>query len=110
MDIRNQLPKVKSRETQLKQEKVSWILDQHVETNHFYDEYLPYEFHLRMVFQAYKDWKHLLNEKLSYECYFAAWGHDVIEDTRANYNDVKKVLGVEVAEIIRAVTNYGRLS
>jgi (p)ppGpp synthase/HD superfamily hydrolase len=90
------------------QEQVSWILQQHIDTNHFYDEYLPYEFHLRMAFQAYKDWKHLIPSEAQPICYLAAWGHDLIEDTRTTYNDVKKVLGKEAAEIIRAVTNYGR--
>jgi (p)ppGpp synthase/HD superfamily hydrolase len=88
--------------------KIEWVIQQHRNTNHFYDEYLPYEFHLRMVVQAFQDWKHLLSEKLQYECHFGAWGHDLIEDTRTSYNDVAKVLGAEVAEIVRAVTNYGR--
>ena len=29
-----------------------WCLDQHRNTNHMYDTYLPYEFHLRMVHQV----------------------------------------------------------
>ena len=29
--------------------KIDWILEQHKSTNHQYDTYLPYEFHLRMV-------------------------------------------------------------
>ena len=29
--------------------QIAWILKQHTETNHMYDTYLPYEFHLRMV-------------------------------------------------------------
>lgn len=29
--------------------KIDWILKQHKDTNHMYDTYLPYEFHLRMV-------------------------------------------------------------
>jgi len=35
----------------------------------------------------------------------ATWGHDLIEDCRLTYNDVKKELGEEVAEIVFAVTN-----
>ena len=35
----------------------------------------------------------------------AAWGHDLIEDTRVSYNDVKKHLGEKAADIIYALTN-----
>lgn len=100
-----------------------WCIDQHNNTNHYYDTYLPYEFHLRMVVQVYKDFKHLLPEMLltrEESCYhnsfetidetqsaieYACWGHDLIEDTRVSYNDVKSKLGYNVAEIVYAVTN-----
>ena len=87
------------------EEKIQWCIEQHVKTNHQYDTYLPYEFHLRMVAQAVEDFSSLLDEKLKYECRLAAFGHDLIEDTRTSYNDIKEVLGVEVAEIIYAVSN-----
>ena len=35
----------------------------------------------------------------------AAYGHDLIEDTRVSYNDVKEVLGQQAADIIYAVSN-----
>jgi hypothetical protein len=35
--------------------KIEWIIEQHKNTNHFYDLYLPYEFHLRMVVQEAND-------------------------------------------------------
>ena len=35
----------------------------------------------------------------------ACWGHDLIEDTRVSYNDVKDHLGQEAADIIYALTN-----
>jgi (p)ppGpp synthase/HD superfamily hydrolase len=38
-------------------------------------------------------------------CLLATWGHDLIEDTRVSYNDVKDQLGQEVAEIVYALTN-----
>lgn len=89
----------------MQDDKIKWCIDKHNETNHMYDTYLPYEFHLRMTNLVAQQWKHLLNEKLAYECVLATWGHDLIEDTRVSYNDVKEVLGVEVADIIYAVTN-----
>ena len=104
--------------------KIDWVLEQHNKTNHFYDTYLPYEFHLRMVNQVAQDFKHLLDDKLDYfsgkeflgsrgdetvtlreACLVATWGHDLIEDTRVSYNDVKSHLGQEAADIIYAVTN-----
>lgn len=92
--------------------EVQWCLDKHKETNHFYDTYLPYEFHLRMVVQAAKNYIHLYKssckgdvESCIEDIMFACWGHDLIEDTRTSYNDVKIVLGQTAANIIYAVTN-----
>lgn len=103
--------------------KIQWCIDQHRNTNHFYSEYLPYEFHLRMVNQVAQDFKHLLDDTVDYftgdtyrgpkqdqatlreACLLATWGHDLIEDARVSYNDVKGVLGQEAADIIYAVTN-----
>lgn len=94
-----------------KDEKIKWIIDQHVKTNHWYDEYLPYEFHLRMVAQVAKDFIHLIpnsndgEDSIQDSIILAAYGHDLIEDTRVSYNDVKEVLGFETAEIVYAVSN-----
>jgi len=104
--------------------KSQWCINQHRNTNHWYDQYLPYEFHLRMVHQAAKDFSHLLDDEYDYftgeklkgrrgdetvtlreACLVAVWGHDLIEDCRVSYNDVKNHLGQEAADIIYAVTN-----
>ena len=105
--------------------KQEWCIEQHAKTNHQYSEYLPYEFHLRMVANAAKDFQHLLDNELDYftgekigylsrkdkfvslreACLLAAWGHDLIEDTRVSYNDVMNQLGQEAADIIYAVSN-----
>jgi (p)ppGpp synthase/HD superfamily hydrolase len=100
-----------------------WCIEQHSNTNHFYDTYLPYQFHLQMVAQVYEDFKHLLPKNLitiEEEEYpnswvlsdithrvvrMACWGHDLIEDTRTSYNDVNSKLGVQVADIVYAVSN-----
>lgn len=102
---------------------IQWCIDQHQNTNHFYDTYLPYEFHLRMVNQVAKDFQTLLDDTKDYStgedfrgpmqdqmtlrgaCLLATWGHDLIEDTRVSYNDVKLHLGQEAADIVFAVTN-----
>lgn len=95
-----------------KQEKIQWCIDQHKNTNHFYDEYLPYEFHLRMVAQVAKDFNYLIDVVHQVDgvsshdiIELACFGHDLIEDTRVSYNDVKNVLGETAADIIYAVTN-----
>lgn len=102
---------------------VDWCIEQHRKTNHFYDRYLPYEFHLRMVNNVFEDFQHLLDDTKDYltgepyrgpkqdqmtlrdACRRASFGHDLIEDTRVSYNDVKTELGQEAADIIYAVTN-----
>ena len=93
--------------------EIDWIIEQHRNTNHMYDKYLPYEFHLRMVVNVANKFMGLVvpkpyihpenNEYAS--IILGAWGHDLIEDTRTSYNDVKEMLGFEAAEIIYALTN-----
>lgn len=103
-------------------DKRQWCINKHNETNHMYDTYLPYEFHLRMVAHVGEKYKHLLDGNKEYytgdvivnpelqvslrgACTLACWGHDLIEDCRVSYNDVKDALGQEVADIVYAVTN-----
>jgi (p)ppGpp synthase/HD superfamily hydrolase len=105
-------------------DKIKWCIKQHNDTNHMYDTYLPYEFHLRMVNHVAEQWKNLLDDEVDYftgkkeieggndvtetlqnACLLATWGHDLIEDTRVSYNDVKSQLGQAAADIIYAVTN-----
>lgn len=93
------------------EDKIRWIIEQHTKTNHQYSEYLPYEFHLRMVAQVAKDFIKLLPDsndgETSYhdDVIIAAYGHDLIEDTRVSYNDVYTKIGIIPANIIYAVTN-----
>lgn len=86
------------------EQQIQWCIDRHKETNHFYDTYLPYEFHLRMVVQVCEDFSHLMPNWWD-TVKLACWGHDLIEDTRCSYNDIKNILGNDVADIIYAVTN-----
>jgi hypothetical protein len=90
------------------EDKIQWCIKQHRNTNHFYDTYLPYEFHLRMVAQVAVDFIHLLESKEKFahiEIQLACYGHDVIEDCRCSYNDVKEQLGSVAADIVYAVSN-----
>ena len=92
-------------------ECVNWCIEQHANTNHYYDKYLPYEFHLRMVAQVADQFIRLIKTDTGTAINFrnavkkACWGHDLIEDCRVSYNDVKSKLGEEAADIIYAVTN-----
>ena len=93
--------------------KIDWIIEQHTSTNHLYSEYLPYEFHLRMVANVADKFMEIMVPKLLLhpgnpevvKLRYAAFGHDLIEDTRVTYNDVKEKMGEEVADIIYALTN-----
>jgi (p)ppGpp synthase/HD superfamily hydrolase len=82
----------------------------HRDTNHQYDG-KPYEVHLAHVVsigRRFIDLVPVIDEK-RYTwgdiCIAACWAHDVIEDTRQTYNDVKKELGYLVADIVYALTN-----
>lgn len=90
------------------EDKIKWCIDKHKETNHFYDAYLPYEFHLRMVAQVAVDFLPQMDFKLKFvhaEIQLACFGHDLIEDCRVSYNDCKEQLEEITANIIYAVTN-----
>lgn len=76
----------------------------HSSTNHNYDG-LPYRVHLRMVLQFAKKYINLIPEDKREIVLAACYVHDAIEDCRLTYNDVKEVLGVEVADIVYALTN-----
>ena len=88
-----------------------WIVDQHRNTNHMYDTYLPYEFHLKMAETVAEQFMDIFPWNTEDDCHFrnairiATFGHDLIEDTRVSHNDVKCVLGVVAADIIYAVSN-----
>jgi (p)ppGpp synthase/HD superfamily hydrolase len=92
--------------------KIKWCIGQHERVNHFYDLYLPYSFHLRMVAQAAQDFIHLIPDSNNGEESFrdsvilASYAHDILEDVHGiSYNDVKEALGFQAAEIVYAVTN-----
>lgn len=83
----------------------TWAIQQHDKTNQRYGEgslirALPYSFHLECVVAQLKQ----IYPKCTpvQEC--IAWGHDLIEDARVSYNDIKLRAGKEVAEGIYACT------
>ncbi|MEM6687386.1 MAG: phosphohydrolase [Bacteroidota bacterium] len=81
-----------------------YAIEKHREANHFYDQY-PYEFHLQMVVHAAQQFIHLIPEDEQQNVLAGCWVHDVIEDARETYNDVKKALNEDIAELAFALTN-----
>lgn len=67
----------------------------------------PYTAHLRAVHRYAKRYSYLLTitHEMLEIVLACAWIHDVIEDARQTYNDVKAWCGVEAAEIAYALTN-----
>ena len=84
----------------------NWAKDQHRNVNQRYGENndLPYAYHLDMVRNVSNiAWTHLpinMHDIMFAACYC----HDLIEDARLTYNDVAKVTGAEVADIVYALT------
>ena len=82
----------------------SYAVACHDSTNHRYNGY-PYSFHLAMVYAYGKKYAHLLPKGSESYALAACWTHDLIEDTRQTFNDVKTNCGEIVAEITYALTN-----
>ncbi len=84
-----------------------FALEAHREVHQLYDGYLPYEFHLRLAAKTAMDFIGTVttNARESNIIVGATWCHDVLEDTFRTYNDLRKGVGDEVADIVYAVTN-----
>lgn len=77
----------------------------HSSTNHLYDKYLPYEFHLQMVVSNCHKFCKLIPIAWYAQVESACWLHDAIEDARVTYADINRQFGVDVADMVYAVTN-----
>lgn len=101
-------------------EKIDWVFDQHRQTNHLYDSYLPYEFHLRLTLQIGQEYKWLLQKEyckddnisishLEHVIFprveLGLAGHDLIENTNVSYNTTVKKLGCIPADMIFALAD-----
>lgn len=77
----------------------------HEKVNQTYDGH-PYSLHLGMVVDYVCKYSYMVSGETDLKnCLAAAFAHDTIEDARQTYNDVKKVLGEQVADIVYACTN-----
>lgn len=76
----------------------------HEDTNCLYDG-KPYVTHLEMVYDTALKYIHLIPEEEQENVLCACFVHDVIEDCRETYNDVKKATNEQIAELAYALTN-----
>ena len=82
-----------------------WAAEKHREVNHYYDDY-DYVLHLNAVEAAHQEFKDELDTDLDNNMISkACWAHDLEEDCRQTYNDIKKIIGIEAADIVHALTN-----
>jgi (p)ppGpp synthase/HD superfamily hydrolase len=89
---------------------IGYAFECHESTNHRYGKNgeHPYSFHLIKANNAGAKFSLLITPndfRTKAIVRASVYCHDVIEDTRQTFNDVKKVLGEEVAEIVYALTN-----
>lgn len=80
-----------------------YAISRHRERNHYYGNF-EYSYHLQQVADIAQSV--LPKEHEYYTALIAAcWAHDVIEDCHVTYNDLQKILGAHVADIVYAVSN-----
>lgn len=91
-------------EKELSLKAMMYAFNAHEQTNHRYNG-SPYAVHLVMVQQYVEQFINKLPVSKWEIVRSAAWLHDVIEDCRKTYNDVKNGFGAEVADLVYALTN-----
>lgn len=75
----------------------------HSSVNQKYDGH-NYIYHINMVVEYAKKYSYLLPPEKVDVVIAGAYVHDTIEDCRQTYNDVKKVLNIDVADLAYALT------
>lgn len=75
------------------------LVASHIHSNQTYDEIFPYVKHLADVVSILNDYN------FTGKYIVAGWLHDAPEDGAISYNKIKNYFGVEVAEIVFAVTD-----
>ncbi|MCP4521022.1 MAG: bifunctional (p)ppGpp synthetase/guanosine-3',5'-bis(diphosphate) 3'-pyrophosphohydrolase [Cytophagales bacterium] len=71
----------------------------HIHGNQNYDNIFPYEKHLADVVRILEDFNY------TGKYLIAGWLHDSIEDGAISYNKIKNYFGLEVAEMVYAVSD-----
>ena len=93
-------------ESPLYQEARNYALRKHIETNHLYDGKF-YKIHLDKAVNYALHYLYLLpaDAAVRVDVVSAVWCHDLIEDCRVSYNDLKNATNERIAELCYAVTN-----
>lgn len=81
-----------------------YATEKHRSVNQTYDTH-EYAYHLAQVFETAQRFIHLIDEADREDVLAACWVHDIIEDARETYNDVKKETNETIAELAYALTN-----
>ncbi|TYA84473.1 phosphohydrolase [Seonamhaeicola marinus] len=81
-----------------------YAIKKHKDVNQKYGDY-DYDFHLNMVYETAQKFIHIIAPEERENVLAACWVHDVIEDARETYNDVKNVTNTTIAELAYALTN-----
>ena len=83
---------------------IAYAVKAHEDTNHRYDE-SPYSLHLALAAHYGERYIHIIPAEDREKVMCGVWLHDTLEDCRITYNDLKKAFGIEISEMIYAVTN-----
>ncbi len=83
----------------------AYAIKSHESSNHFYDNDKPYEFHLKMVVDLAKTFKSFIPESDRQTVFAGCWCHDIIEDARITFSDLRKATSESVAELAYALSN-----
>lgn len=81
-----------------------YAIKSHSDTNHLYDG-KPYSVHLEMVAETAQQFIKLIPVDDWELVYGACYCHDTIEDCRVTINDLYSTVGIQVAELVYALTN-----
>lgn len=82
-----------------------FAIRRHKEVNHFYDALHSYDFHLQMAVDVALEFIQLIPIEDRCDVIGGCWTHDLIEDCRITYNNVKKEINETVAEYSYALAN-----
>lgn len=82
-----------------------YAIRRHREVNHNYDALHNYAFHLQMTVDVAKKFIHLIPSEEREDVIGGCWTHDIIEDARETYNNVKKATNKVIAEYAYRCTN-----
>lgn len=75
-----------------------YAIRRHREVNHHYNALYPYAYHLQMTVDIAKKFIHLIPEIDREDVIGGCWTHDIIEDARETFNNVKNEINEVIAE------------